>query len=300
MRPSMHVDQIDSDAALARSLVAGQFPQWAVLPVVEVSSTGTDNALYRLGGDLVVRLPLRPSATAPVEREHRWLPILAEHLPLEVPTPVALGRATTGFPWPWSVVRWIDGEDATTAAFDGHRAAADLARVVTALHGIDATGGPEPHGAGGRGVPLADRDGLTRRAIGDSAAWVDAGAVTSAWEAVLATPAWDRPGVWVHGDVASGNLLFGNGRLTALIDWGCVGVGDPACDLIVAWELFDDDARAVFRSALGVDDATWERGRGWALSTAVLELSYYRGANPFMAARSRRQLAAALGDQAGA
>jgi aminoglycoside phosphotransferase (APT) family kinase protein len=294
----MHGDQIDSDVALARSLVAAQFPGWAALPVEEVRSTGTDNALYRLGSDLVVRLPLRPSATAPIEREHRWLPFLAAHLPLEVPVPVARGQATPAFPWPWSVVRWIDGEDATTAEFDRHRAAADVARVVTALHTLDPTGGPVPLEGTGRGVPLADRDGLTRWAIGASAARVETGPVTVAWEAALATPAWDRPGVWVHGDVASGNLLFRGGRLTALLDWGCLGVGDPACDLIVAWELFDDDARAVFRSELGVDDATWERGRGWALSTAVLELSYYRDTNPFMADRSRRQLAATLGTRA--
>jgi len=292
----MHDDQIDSDVDLVHSLLEAQFPQWAVLPIELVKSTGTDNALYRLGDDMVVRMPLRPSATGAIEKEHRWLPVLAPNLPLEIPVPIARGQPAPEFPWPWSVVSWLEGEDASTATFSGHQAATDVARFVAALHSVDPTGGPAPQANLGRGVPLADRDQFTRWAINASDASVDSDALATCWDEALKVPAWNRPAVWVHGDVAAGNILFREGRLTAVIDWGCLGVGDPACDLIIAWEIFDPDSRDVFRSELGVDDATWERGRGWALSTAVAELSYYRETNPFMATRARRQLAATLDD----
>lgn len=294
MTPRMHDDQIDSDVDLVRSLLEAQLPQWANLPIEEVESTGTDNALYRLGSEMVVRMPLRPSAITSIEKEQLWLPFLAPHLPLEIPVPIARGEPTQEFLWPWSVVSWIGGEDASTATFSGPEAATDVARFMAALHSIDPTGGPEPDGNLGRGVPLTDRDQFTRWAINESVGLVDTDPVMTGWEEVLRVPAWGRPAVWVHGDVAAGNILFRDGRLTAVIDWSCLGVGDPACDLIIAWEIFDADARDLLRSQLGVDDATWERGRGWALSTAIAELSYYQDTNPFMAARARRQLAAAL------
>jgi aminoglycoside phosphotransferase (APT) family kinase protein len=295
MTPKMHDDQIDSDVDLVRSLLEAQLPQWANLPIEKVESTGTDNALYRLGSEMVVRMPLRPSATGSIEKEHLWLPLLAPHLPLEVPVPIARGEPTQKFPWPWSVMSWIEGEDATTAKYSSHRAATSVARFTAALHSIDLSGGPKPHGNLGRGVPLVNRDQYTRWAINASGALVDTDAVLTRWEAALKVPAWNGPAVWVHGDVAAGNILFRDGQLVAIIDWGILGVGDPACDLIIAWEIFDADSRDVLRSELGVDDATWERGRGWALSTAIAELSYYQDTNQFMAVRARRQLAAALG-----
>ena len=165
MTPKMHDDLIDSDLDLVRSLLETQLPQWENLPIEKVESTGTDNALYRLGRDMVVRMPLRPSATGSIQKEHLWLPPLAPHLPVEIPVPIARGEPTHEFPWPWSVLSWIEGEDATTATFSGHQTAIDIARFVAALHSIDPTGGPEPHGNLGRGVPLADRDQFTRWAI---------------------------------------------------------------------------------------------------------------------------------------
>jgi aminoglycoside phosphotransferase (APT) family kinase protein len=269
-------------------------PQWGNLPIEAVESTGTDNALYRLGGEMVVRMPLRPSATGAIEKEHRWLPVLAPNLPVEIPVPIARGEPTQGFPWPWSVVSWVEGEEASTARFSNHQAATEIAHFVNALHSIDPAGGPEPDGDLARGVPLAVRDQFTRRAINASVALIDTDAVMTSWEEALEAPVWNRPAVWVHGDIAAGNILFRDGRLAAVIDWGCLGVGDPACDLIIAWEIFDADSRDVLRSELGVDDASWERGRGWALSTGIAELSYYQDTNQFMADRARRQVAAAV------
>lgn len=295
MRARMHDDEIDHDVEIVRELLAAQQPQWADLPIAFVPSTGTDNALYRLGDDLVVRLPLRPGSTRQIDRVHRWLPVLAPHLPLRVPVPVATGAPTDRFPWSWSVCSWLPGEDATTADLDHDRAVRDLAAFIVALRNIDATGGPRPSAANfGRGVPLAQRDAETRRWTEKARGLVDTAAVTAAWDEALAAPPWDGPPVWLHGDIAAGNLLVQDGRLSAVIDWGAAGVGDPACDLIVAWELFDAPTRALLRAELAIDDATWARGRGWALSTAIIALPYYQHTNAFMADQARRKLAAVL------
>ncbi len=297
MARKMHHDEIDSDVDLVRRLLDAQQPQWGDLPIEPISSTGTDNALYRLGGDMVVRLPLRPSSTGPIDKEHRWLPVLAPHLPLAIPVPVAKGEPMQGYPWPWSVYPWFEGEDATKARFDRPQAASDLARFIAALQSIDPTGGPEPSISNfWRGVPLAVRDHYTRQAISASHDLIDTGAVTAAWEEALRVRTWDRPPVWVHGDIASGNLLVRDSRLSAVIDWGALGIGDPACDLIVAWELFDAEPREVLRTELGVDDATWARSRGWALSTAIVALPYYQHTNAFMAAQARHKLAVVLSE----
>ncbi len=297
MAPPMHHDEIVSDVGLVRRLVASQLPQWADLPVEPVTSTGTENALFRLGIDMVVRMPLRPSATKPVDKEHEWLPVLAPHLPLPVPVPLARCQPSEAFPWRWSVYPWLDGEDGTSADVDRPQAARDLADFIAALQSIDPTGGPRPSIANyGRGVPLALRDDYTRQAIAASEDLVDTDAVTTAWDEAMRAPTWDRPAVWIHGDIAAGNLLFQDGRLSAVIDWGALGVGDPACELVVAWELLDAESRQVFRAELDVDDATWARGRGWALSTAMLALPYYQHTNPFMATQARHKLAAVLGE----
>jgi aminoglycoside phosphotransferase (APT) family kinase protein len=295
--PRMHHDPIDTDVDLVRRLLAAQQPQFAALPIEAYVSTGTDNALYRLGDDMVVRLPLRPSAVPSLAKEQRWLPVLAPTLPLRVPVPVAAGRPTAEHPWPWAVYPWLAGTDAATAPLDREGAVDDLARFIAALHALDPAGGPRSSAAArDRGGPLAARDEHTRRAIDASARLVDARAVTAAWVDALQAPPWPGPPVWVHGDIASGNLLVRDRRPCAVIDWGALAVGDPACDLFVAWELFDAGQRDRFRTALAVDDATWRRARGWALSTAILALPYYEATNAFMAAQARHKLASVLAD----
>jgi len=254
----MHADEVDTDASLVRRLLAAQFPQWADLPIEPVHSAGTDNAIYRLGDDMAVRLPRIEWATANVDKEHRWLPRLAPLLPLAIPVPLARGEPGEGYPWHWSVYRWLEGENATIDRVDDPRqAATDLARFVAALQRIDPNCGPPAR----RGVPLATRDALTRDAIASSQRMLDTDAVTAAWEAALEAPGWRGPPVWIHGDLQSGNLLAQHGRITAVIDFGGLGVGDPACDLMVAWNLLSAETRDVFRAALTVDDATWARGR---------------------------------------
>jgi aminoglycoside phosphotransferase (APT) family kinase protein len=294
----MHADEVDTDVALVGRLLAAQFPQWADLPVEPVRSAGTDNALYRLGDDMAVRLPRIQSATGQVDKEHRWLPRLAPLLPLAIPVPLAKGTPGEGYPWRWSVYRWLEGETATIGRIaDPRQAARDLAHFIAALQRIDPTGGPPPgpHNSF-RGVPLSTRHTQTRAAIASLHGTLDADAATAAWEAALRAPAWHGPPVWIHGDLQSGNLLAIQGRLSAVIDFGCLGVGDPACDLQVAWNLLSADTRAVFREVLPVDDATWARGRGWALSVGLIALPYYQRTNPVLAGIARYAIAEVLAE----
>ncbi len=287
----MHADEIDADVSLVSRLLAAQFPRWAALPLKRVASAGTDNAIYRLGSDMCVRLPRRPSAAGQVEKEGRWLPMLTP-LPLTIPRPLGLGKPDAGYPWHWSVTSWIDGETATMDRIaDPMQAAATLAQFIKALQAIDPTDGP-PSGPQNhfRGVPLVEMDATTREAIGNLRAEIDTGAANAVWEAALGAPAWADPPVWVHGDIQSGNLLARQGRITAVIDFGLLSVGDPACDLTVAWMLLSDDTRAAFRTAMSVDDAMWARGRGWALYAGVIALDYYRETNHALAATCRRAI----------
>jgi aminoglycoside phosphotransferase (APT) family kinase protein len=294
----MHADEIATDAGLVRRLLAAQFPRWADLPIERVVSSGTDHAIYRLGDALAARLPLRPSAAGQVEKEHRWLPLLAPLLPLAVPVPLARGTPGEGYPWPWSVCPWLEGEEAPRERIADPSEAADaLAGFVLALQRIDATGGPPPgeHNFF-RGVPLATRDARTRDALARLRGVIDTAAAAAAWEAALRAPAWDGAPVWIHGDLRSGNLLAVRGRISAVIDFGGLGVGDPACDLIVAWELLSAEDRERFRAALGVDHATWARGRGWALSVALIGLPYYLETNADFVRYARRMLDEVLAD----
>ena len=289
----MHADEIDIDTRLVGRLLAGQFPQWADLPIEPVPSAGTDNALYQLGDDMVVRLPRIHWAADDVDKEHRWLPRLAPLLPVAIPVPLVKGGPAEGYPWHWSVYRWLDGENpAVDRVTDPGRLAMEMAQFVAALHTIDPTGGP----LASRGVPLKERDAATHAAIEALHPMIDTTAVTAAWERALKAPTWSGPPVWVHGDLSPGNLLIVAGRLGAVIDFGALGVGDPACDLIVAWNLLPAQARNVFRSALQIDDATWERGRGWALSIALIALPYYHHTNPVLAANARHVIGEVLDD----
>jgi aminoglycoside phosphotransferase (APT) family kinase protein len=278
----MHAEEVDIDIPLVRRLLEAQFPQWADLPLERLESFGTDNAMFRIGSEMVARLPRVFWVVDMLDKEQDWLPKLAPHLPLAVPLPLAQGMPGEGYAWRWSIYRWLEGENATLERLaDPDQAATDLAQFITALHRIDAVGGPPPGDHNNnRGVPLAERDARTHAAIAQLDGVIDTEAATAAWEAALQTPHWDNPPVWIHGDIQSGNLLAHLGRLSAVIDFGCLGVGDPACDLQVAWNLFTPQTRQVFRAALEVDDATWARGRGWALSVGLIALPYYLTTNP--------------------
>jgi aminoglycoside phosphotransferase (APT) family kinase protein len=284
------------DAALVRRLLAGQFPGWAGLPVAAVASAGTDNALFRVGEAMCARLPRVDWAPPQVEKEQRWLPRLAPHLPLAIPTPLAQGGPAAGYPWPWSVYDWLPGAPPEPAWLAGSVDAAEaLAGFLAALQRIDAVGGPRPGAHNfGRGVRLAHRDGATRAALAELAGEIDVAAGLAAWDAALAAPPWRGPGRWLHGDLHPGNLLAANGRLTAVIDFGGLAVGDPACDGLAAWTCFAGEARRAFQAGLDLDDAGWTRARAWTVSVGATALASYRATNRPLASAARRWLLAAL------
>jgi aminoglycoside phosphotransferase (APT) family kinase protein len=267
------VRKADITVDLVSRLVAEQFPDWASLPVRPVDADGWDNATFRLGETMSVRLPSAPDYVGAVEKEHRWLPVLARHLPLPIPVPLGRGTPGCGFTRPWSVYQWIAGDPVTEETVrDMPAFAADLADFLAALYRIDPADGPGPglHNFY-RGGPLTVYDGGTRKALAALQGHIDATLAAEVWQAALDCP-MDGPRVWFHGDAQPGNLLLRGGRLGAVIDFGTSGVGDPSCDTTIAWTFFSGESTRVFKERLPVDAATWVRGRGWAIWKAMIVL----------------------------
>lgn len=290
------VPAVDED--LAGRLLAAQFPRWAHLPLRPLLPGGSDHVIFRLGDAMTVRLPRGDWAAGQAEKEHLWLPRLAPHLPLAVPAPLEVGEPAFGYPWHWSVSRWLDGETPAHGSLaDPAEAAADIAAFLRALQSL-ALPSEGAYGLLSPAVPLRERDRTTRAAIAtvEAAGAFDARALTAVWEAALEAGERSGPPVWFHGDMHNGNLLTRAGQLSAVLDFGGLGVGDPACDLVIAWTLLDPGPRAAFREALGVDDAAWARGRGWALTTGLNAYTTYAATNPLVARNTTRQITEALAD----
>jgi aminoglycoside phosphotransferase (APT) family kinase protein len=288
----MHAGEVDIDAALVGRLLSEQFPRLAGLPITAVTSVGTVNAIYRIGERHYARLPRVQAWAGDLEAEWTWLPTLAPHVSLRVPEPVAKGRPTNEYPFGWAIYRWIDGQPyADHLVDDEEQAAKDLAQFVLELRRIDPSGGRR----GGR-APLRDHDAATRAAIASSGDVIDSQAATAAWVQALHAPVWTGPPVWIHTDLLRSNLLVAGGRLCAVIDFGGVGVGDLASDVIPAWSVFGPVGRAVFRRELEVDDATWQRARGFALLQAAMIIPYYRVTNPGFVALAKRTVEEVLSD----
>lgn len=285
----MHADELDIPVDLVERLVATQLPQWAGLPVRRVASSGTDNAMFRLGDDLVVRMPRIHWASGSVDHEARWLPRI--ELPVTIPRLLAVGVPAEGYPWTWSVLTWVPGQNPVPGALrDPDGLARDVAGLVRAVRALDLPGGEQKAG------PLSARDAQVRVDIAALADDIDGPLVTAIWEDALATAEWTGERTWVHGDIAPGNLLLVDDRLTGLIDFAGIGVGDPTLDLGIAWNLLPAPARSVFRESLGVDDPDWKRGRARALAQALVQLPYYRDTNPVLATNARHVIAEVTAD----
>jgi aminoglycoside phosphotransferase (APT) family kinase protein len=252
--------------------VATQFPQWASLDVQLIDSGSWDNEVFRLGDELAVRLPRRTMGALQVERQHRWLGVLGPRLPLPIPVPVAEGRPGEGYPWSWSVVPWFAGEIAALEPeLDLAEAARDLAEFLDALQHVPDPGPQNPF----RGIPLVGRNDHVRSAISVLAGSVaETAPLVRIWEQALGVPEWSGRPTWFHGDLHAANVVVLNGRVSAIIDLDHVGVGDPACDMMIAWTMLSGAERPAFRARLRIDDATWERGRGWALDLGVRALAF--------------------------
>lgn len=292
VHPRLHDDELEVTDALARRLIAAQFSRWSDLPLRRIPSIGTANAIYRLGDDLAVRLPRRPGTELQIEHEHRWLSWLAPQLPLPIPETLEVGAPIDDYPSAWTIARWLDGSDAYSTPFsDPVRAAEQLAAFIRALHAIDPAEGPPPGRENSmRGAPLAERDERIRARIVEVdgiAPHFDASRLTAIWDRAVSAAPWPEPPRWLHGDLLPANLLVRDGQLAGVLDFGCLAVGDPACDLQPAWSVFTgptrDAAREAFRAAVGLDDAAWQRGRGWSLWQAIAAYPYYRDTNPALA-----------------
>jgi len=285
-RTKLHEEEVDIDADLVGRLIATQFPESAHLPLAEVQSTGTVNAIYRLGDELCVRLPRVEKWALSLGRELHWLPRLAPYVSLRVPEPVAPGLPASGYPFHWAIYRWIDGEPyRDDLVVDERKAAEDLARFVLELRRAETVDAPR----GGR-RPLRELGDLTRAALAASRNAIDSDAALAAWETALEAPAWEGTFVWVHTDLLRPNVLVRSGSLAAVIDFGGVGIGDPAADVIAAWSVFGPVGRAAFRRALDVDDGTWRRARGYALHQAAMIIPYYAETNPEFVALAERTI----------
>ena len=273
-------NKLNIDVALVHRLIAVQFPQWVDLTIKPVEFSGWDNRTFHLGKHMSVRLPSAEKYSAKVEIEQRWLPKFAPLLPVQIPTPLAMGKPSAEYPWQWSVYQWIEGETASLDRInDLPQFATKLGEFLVALQKIDGTGGPLA-GAHNfyRGGNLATYDTETRQSIAALTDKIDTNIVTGIWNEALDSK-WQQPPVWVHGDVAVGNLLVNNGQLNAVIDFGGLGVGDPACDLVMTWTFFKGESRDAFRTAINLDANTWARARGWALWKALIVCAELPGTN---------------------
>lgn len=284
------VQEVTITASIVSDLVRSQFPQWAHLPVSPVELDGWDNRTFRLGDTMSVRLPSDDVYVPQVQKEQRWLPILAPRLPLPIPVPLAAGQPGHGFPRPWSVYRWLPGEPAAVERPASLvKFASELADFLVALHHVDPADGPPPGRQNfWRGGPLVHYDAETREAIAVLEHEINMSGALGAWDAALAST-WARPPVWLHGDVAPSNLLVNHGQLGAVLDFGSSAVGDPACDLAIAWTFFSGNARSAFRSHVRMDDETWIRGAGWALWKALVTITYGGERQPDDGARLARR-----------
>jgi aminoglycoside phosphotransferase (APT) family kinase protein len=313
MTDALHADELPIDVALVRTLLGRELPALTTLPLHPLPSSGSSNALFRLGDELLVRLPRQPGGSASIDKEARWGGEVGAILPVPVPAVVAVGRPAHGYPERWSVVRWLPGEVPPAVGPEepvdaGRRQLAlDLAAVITALAGaeVPAEARADPSLRWYRGLPLGTRDADTRCYLADCRALsdldLDLDAATRVWDEAMRLPGVEQAGPphWYHGDLLAENLLVRDGHLAAVLDLGGLGVGDPTVDLVAAWEVLDAPARGVLRRALGIDDATWLRGRAWALSIAVMTFPYYWRTMPQRCASRLAMVRSVLADAAG-
>jgi aminoglycoside phosphotransferase (APT) family kinase protein len=268
------------NTALVEQLIASQFPQWKDLPIRPVQLSGWDNRTFHLGSQMLVRMPSAAIYAAQVEKEQKWLPKLKSFLPLGIPVPLAMGEPGEGYPWKWSIYQWLEGESAASARIDDLKAfAKSLSEFLTAFQRIDTKGAPLP-GAHNfyRGGALSTYDAEARHAIAVLEGKIDRAAALQVWEKALAS-SWQKAPVWVHGDISAGNLLLQEGKLSAVIDFGQLAIGDPACDLAIAWTFFQKESRQVFRQCLSLDEETWSRAMGWTLWKALVVAAGFTNPN---------------------
>lgn len=290
----MHENELEIDENLVHTLLKHQCPKWANLPLKPIQSSGTDNTLFRLGNEYIVRLPRIEWATESIDKEYMWVPKISQFLQIPISKPIFKGHPDKTYPWSWLVTKWNEGHNPHFEKENEYELLAkDLAYFLNELHEIKLGAGPSSR----RGIPLKEMDHETKEAIGELAMEIDVPSVNSLWNQLINVPSWNRDPVWAHGDFLPGNILIQDSRLSAVIDFSDIGIGDPACDLVIGWSLLNSHSRAVFKNNLkNIDGDTWERGKGWALSIALIMLPYYKTTNPVLSSLARRMIKNVLSD----
>lgn len=288
----MHEHEFEINENLVQSLLTNQCLKWSNLPLRQVISSGTDNALFRLGNEYIIRLPRIEwspgSINQSINKEYEWVPKIAQLLKTLISEPIFKGNPDKLYPWAWTINKWNEGQ---TPDFEKENEyellAKDLAEFLNELHSIRLPEGPYSR----RGVSIKEINEETIKAINSLKGDIDTQKVFSLWEQLINVPLWNKDPVWVHGDFLPGNILIKNNRLSAVIDFTEVGIGDPACDLIIAWSLFNENSRKIFKANLkNIDENTWKRGIAWALSIALIMLPYYKNSNPVLIFLSKRMI----------
>lgn len=281
----MYDDKFSVDKKLVSNLLKQQCPNFAKLPIAKVKHYGTDNIIFRIGETYAIRFPKIDYADAQIEKEQIWLPKFKDHLPLTIPVPIKIGKPSEDFPYHWYVYQWIKGVDAYNEPLsDFNQLAKDLSQFIKALWKVNTSNAPLSR----RGVSLKTQDTFVHEAIYNLKDKIDINTIARIWQSCLEVSDWNKSPVWLHADLLPSNLLLQNNKLHAVIDFGLMGIGDPACDLIPAWCLFDTNSRIIFKEYLGVDEDTWVRGKGWALSIALIIIPYYLNTNPVLVSVARR------------
>lgn len=289
----MHVDEVDINPELIKALLLEQFPEFTNHPLQKMHPEGTDNVLYRLGNDKLIRLPRTKSSSLNIEKELTWLPRLGPKLPISIPKILCKGLSNKNYPFPWLICEWLDGINPDQEDMVGKlKVAADLATFVNAMQQIPAKSGPNCR----RGQPLNTCDKQVLQSIPLLNKLYDTSLLKKLWESAINVPHWKKEPVWIHGDLHAGNLIVKDRILVGIVDWGLAGVGDPACDMMVAWTLLNQQSRKIFHSIIQPDDDSWARGRGWALFLGIVGYPYYRNKNPIFARIAKRALDQVIAD----
>lgn len=289
----LHSDEVNINNKIVRQLLTQQFPEFTHLKLESVYPEGTDNKLYKLGDDKVIRMPRMERSAINIKKESQWLSQLVPLLPIAIPEPLAQGQPSINYPFPWLICQWLEGRNPDKEnELNYDQAAVDLGNFIVSMQKINFPDAP----ACSRGQPLSTRDQETRKSIKLLDNTFNIGLLTKIWESLLTTPKWQGRPTWIHGDLHPGNLLSQSGRITAVVDFGSVGVGDPACDLMAAWTLLTTETRENFRTIIQADDPTWRRGCGWALHFGIVAYPYYKDTNPTLADIAKRTLSEVLVD----
>lgn len=289
----LHDDEVDIDIKIVRKLLDEQFPQYKQEELMSMRTSGTDNRMFNLGSDKLVRLPRTEGAVASLEKEALWLPQIGPKLPIEVPIPIHTGKSSKEYPFPWLICPFLEGASPNNSnPLDQEQAVLDLAKFIKQMQKLNTKNAPTCS----RGQHIKIRDNTVKKYIPLLKEEYDISLLSEIWDSVINTPEWKGLSYWIHGDLHEGNILSKKGKIIAVVDFGLCGVGEPSCDYMCAWTLLGKESREKFKSLLNPDPSCWKRGLGWSFSMGILGYPYYKKTNPVFAEIAKRSMDQAIED----